>query len=60
MVKGRAPDYLPNKPTVVGSRHGSEVPQGYFNRPPLGSGISNISGGSNLPVLSNPYVSSVA
>jgi hypothetical protein len=58
MVKGRVPDYLPNKPTVVASR-GGDVPQGYFNKP-IGSGISNNSVGTNLPTLSNPYVSSVA
>ena len=59
LQKGKVPDYLPNKPTVVGSR-GSEIPQGYFNKNPIGSGGSG-SGSTNggLPVLSNPYQSSV-
>ena len=57
MVKGSVPNYLPNKPTVMGS---SEIPPGYFNKPPIGSGVSNNNGGgTNLPVLNNPYVSSV-
>jgi len=59
MNKARVPDYLPNKPTLVGSGNSSEsVPKGYFNKGPLGSGISNT--GANLPVLSNPNIHSVA
>eukprot|EP00347_Sterkiella_histriomuscorum_P005401 403356754 len=59
MQKGQ-PYALPNKPTVVGSGHGSSesVPQGYFNKGPIGSGISNSGSGVNLPQLNNPYVSS--
>lgn len=58
------PDYLPNKPTVVGSRGSEGIPQGYFNKNPIGSGGSGASGGGSsgamLPVLGNPYQSSVA
>lgn len=57
MQKGKVPDYLPNKPVGIGS--GESVPSGYFNKKPIGSGISN-TGSVNLPNLSNPYVSSVA
>jgi len=62
MQKGKVPDYLPNKPTLVGSGSGENVPQGYFNKnPPIGSGISHSNNsGTNLPVLNNPYVSSVS
>lgn len=65
MQKGKVPDYLPNKPTVVGSRgsEGAGIPQGYFNKNPLGSGNSGGgnpgSGTTALPVLGNPYQSSV-
>jgi hypothetical protein len=57
------PDYLPNKPTVVGSRGSEGIPQGYFNKNPIGSGGSGAgssTGAPGLPVLSNPYQSSVA
>lgn len=71
MQKGKVPDYLPNKPTLVGSRGSNEgIPQGYFNKGPLGSGASGGAGSNvgssivsnipTLPVLSNPYQSSVA
>lgn len=53
LQKGKSPEYNLSKPTVQGS---SEVPQGYFNKN---------AGGYNqpaptLPVLNNPYQSSVA
>jgi hypothetical protein len=58
MQKGKVPDHLPNKPTL-GSGSSENIPQGYFNKnSALGSGINN--SGVNLPVLSNPYVNSVA
>lgn len=65
MQKGKVPDYLPNKPTVVGSRGSEGIPQGYFNKgAPTGNGSSGsgvgAGGGSGLPVLNNPYQSSVA
>ena len=67
MQKGKVPDYLPNKPTVVGSRGSEGIPQGYFNKGPIGSGNSGGNpasggggaGGAMLPVLNNPYQSSV-
>lgn len=61
--KSKVPTYLPNKPTVVGSRGSEGIPQGYFNKNPIGSGgsgNSNNNGGVNLPVLGNPYQSSIA
>lgn len=62
MQKGKVPDYLPNKPTVVGSRGSEGIPQGYFNKNPIGSGGSGAGSttGAGLPVLANPYQSSVA
>ncbi len=62
MQKGKVPDHLPNKPTL-GSGSSENIPQGYFNKnSALGGGAGGIgsSSGVNLPVLSNPYVSSVA
>jgi hypothetical protein len=60
MQKGKVPDYLPNKPTVVGSRGSEGIPQGYFNKgPAIGNGSSGsgvgAGGGPALPVLNNPY-----
>jgi hypothetical protein len=60
MQKGKVPDYLPNKPTVVGSRGSEGIPQGYFKNPAGSSGSGVGAGGSNLPVLNNPYQSSVS
>lgn len=57
------PDYLPNKPTVVGSRGSESIPQGYFKNPSGSSGSGVSAGGAgpvNMPVLNNPYQSSVA
>ena len=42
---GKLPDYLPNKPTVVGSR-GQNIHSGYLNRPQENSGPTQ------LPTLS--------
>ena len=61
MQKGKVPDYLPNKPTVVGSRGSEGIPNGYFKNPASGGAGSNLGIGSsgqsppNLPVLNNPY-----
>lgn len=55
------PNVLPNKPTVVGlgsGNSGEGVPQGYFKNP--NSGLSGGASSSNLPVLNNPFQSSVA
>lgn len=56
--KGKVPNYLPNKPTVVGSRGSEGIPNGYFNKNPIGSGGSGTGPGGpgvGLPVLNNPY-----
>jgi len=45
---GKVPDFLPNKPTVVGSR-GQNVGSGYLNRGKSGAG----SGSPKLPLLSS-------
>jgi len=45
---GKVPDFLPNKPTVVGSR-GQNVGSGYLNRGSSGAGV----GSPNLPQLSS-------
>ena len=62
LQKGKVPDYLPNKPTVVGSRGSEGIANSYFNKNPIGSGGSGSgqSAGAMLPVLGNPYQSSVA
>lgn len=52
MQKGKSPDTLSNKPTVLGSR-GDQSSSSYFNK----NGPANI--GTNLPTLNNPYQSSV-
>jgi hypothetical protein len=47
MQKGKVPDYLPNKPTVVGSRGSEGIPNGYFKNPSSGGAGSNLGIGSS-------------